>query len=181
MILSLFISGKKSGHRRWLEEVYDRFHGDLLRYTRSVLGEEQKAREVVQETFLKLWKAETPPDHSHLQQWLLAVCRNGALDVLRKEKKLVFHDKEATVPDPAPDAAGMMEKGQEQSLALRLLAALPADQREVIRLKFQHGCSYKQISAVTGHSESNVGYLIHTGIKTMRSKAGKNSLKKKEA
>ena len=49
------------------------------------------------------------------------------------------------------------------------LDKLSANQREVIRLKFQQGMSYKEISEVTGLSSGNVGFLIHTGLKRMRS------------
>ena len=51
---------------------------------------------------------------------------------------------------------------------LRLLDELPDNQQEVIRLKFQNGMSYKEIQDVTNLSISNIGYLIHVGIKTMR-------------
>ena len=51
---------------------------------------------------------------------------------------------------------------------LELLESLPPNQREVIRLKFQNGFSYQEISRISGHSVSNVGYLIHAGIKTLR-------------
>jgi RNA polymerase sigma-70 factor (ECF subfamily) len=48
------------------------------------------------------------------------------------------------------------------------LGDLPANQQEAIRLKFQHELSYKQIAEVTQLSVSNVGFLIHTGLKTLR-------------
>jgi RNA polymerase sigma-70 factor (ECF subfamily) len=51
---------------------------------------------------------------------------------------------------------------------LDLLGTLPASQQEVIRLKFQNGFSYQEISRISGHSVSNVGYLIHVGLKTLR-------------
>ena len=54
------------------------------------------------------------------------------------------------------------------SRVLELLEALPANQREVVRLKFQNGFSYQEISRISGHSVSNVGYLIHAGIKALR-------------
>jgi len=49
-----------------------------------------------------------------------------------------------------------------------MLEELPENQRAVIALKFQNGLSYKQISQQTGLSVSNVGFLIHTGLKTLR-------------
>jgi RNA polymerase sigma-70 factor (ECF subfamily) len=47
---------------------------------------------------------------------------------------------------------------------------LPANQQEVIRLKFQSGLSYREISRVTGLTVSHVGVLIHTGLKSIRIK-----------
>ena len=38
----------------------------------------------------------------------------------------------------------------------------------MIRLKFQNGFSYCEISRISGHSVTHVGYLIHTGLKTLR-------------
>ena len=54
-----------------------------------------------------------------------------------------------------------------QSLST-VVAALPPNQREVVRLKFQSGLSYQEISGVTNLTVTNVGFLIHTAIKTIR-------------
>ena len=61
-----------------------------------------------------------------------------------------------------------IEKRDDERHALAALEKLPERQQEVIRLKFQGGLSYREISRVTGLSESNVGYLIHTGLKAVR-------------
>lgn len=57
---------------------------------------------------------------------------------------------------------------------LTLLADLPHNQQEVLRLKFQHSLSYREISSITGLSESNVGFLIHVGIKRLRERLQSN-------
>ena len=56
------------------------------------------------------------------------------------------------------------------SRVLGILETLPANQQEVIRLKFQNDLTYREISQVTELSVSNVGFLIHTGLKTVRRK-----------
>ena len=66
--------------------------------------------------------------------------------------------------DPAESA----ESHDSAAKALKLLDNLPPSQRDVIRLKFQNGFSYQEISRISGHSVSNVGYLIHVGLKTLR-------------
>ena len=45
---------------------------------------------------------------------------------------------------------------------------MPANQQEVVHLKFQSGLSYREISDVTGLSVSNVGFLLHTALARLR-------------
>ncbi len=72
------------------------------------------------------------------------------------------------MPEPQPGAARSRRATRAGARALELLESLPANQREVIRLKFQNGFSYQEISRISGHTVSNVGYLIHAGIKALR-------------
>jgi len=51
---------------------------------------------------------------------------------------------------------------------MHILNTLPANQQEVLRLKFQGDLSYQEISRITDLSMGNVGFLIHTGLKTIR-------------
>jgi RNA polymerase sigma-70 factor (ECF subfamily) len=49
-----------------------------------------------------------------------------------------------------------------------LIDRLPPNQQEVVRLKFQNGFSYKEISRITELSVGNVGFLIHTAVARLR-------------
>ena len=154
----------------WVRDAVARFEGPLTLYAARLLRDAEAARDVVQETFLKLCASEHASIDGHLAEWLFTVCRNRALDVLRKEHRMTQLRDEQVLrclsPDPGPlDVAERHELG---SRVLELLEALPANQREVIRLKFQNGFSYQEISRISGHSVSNVGYLIHAGIKALR-------------
>ena len=68
------------------------------------------------------------------------------------------------------DASAAMEKEQQLADVLKILTTLPANQQEVIRLKFQGDLSYSEISRITNLTVSNVGFLLHTGLKTIREK-----------
>ena len=160
------------GDGQWVRGAVDRFEGPLTLYAARLLGDADAARDVVQETFLRLCAQDRPNVEGRLAEWLFTVCRNRALDVLRKEGRMSqLSDERAhvmTAPDPGPPEA--LERHDEAARALRMLEKLPPGQREVIRLKFQNGFSYKEISRISGHSVSNVGFLIHTGIKTLRAR-----------
>lgn len=78
----------------------------------------------------------------------------------------------ATVSSPQLPPPEQAEQTELAGHVLQMLARLPDNQQEVIRLKFQQGLSYKEISSVTGLSVTNVGFLIHTGLKRLREWAG---------
>jgi RNA polymerase sigma factor (sigma-70 family) len=52
---------------------------------------------------------------------------------------------------------------------LKLIGRLPHNQQEVVRLKFQNGFSYQEISRITSLSVGNVGFILHTALKALRS------------
>lgn len=83
------------------------------------------------------------------------------------------------VPSQDVGPAGQLEAAQTQSEILRAISALPSNQREVVRLKFQNDLSYKEIAEVTGLSVTNVGFLLHTAIEAMRRQMGAGSKKVK--
>jgi RNA polymerase sigma-70 factor (ECF subfamily) len=154
----------------WVRGAVTRFEGPLTLYAARVLGNAEAARDVVQETFLRLCVQERAAVEPRLAEWLFTVCRNRALDVLRKESRMTqLSDEKAhhcLSPDPSPLDA--VELRDSAARVLDLLERLPSNQREVILLKFQNGFSYREISRISGHSETNVGYLIHVGLKTLR-------------
>ena len=81
---------------------------------------------------------------------------------------------EQTAVQESRDTDQTVEAEQQDTTArvLEFVDKLNENQREVVRLKFQSGLSYKEIAAVTELSVSNVGYLIHTAIKKLRVELG---------
>lgn len=160
----------------WVRAAVERFEGPLTRYACRIVGEVEAARDVVQETFLKLCGQDRRAVEPHLAEWLFTVCRNRALDVMRKEGRV----RRAADPEihlhviagPDGDPAVGVERREEVDRILELLRSLPESQQEVIRLRFQDGFSYKEISRITGFSVSNVGYLLHVGLKSLRGRIG---------
>ena len=147
------------------------FEGPLIGYAASILRDVERARDVVQDTFVKLYQQEPGKiAEPALKSWLYTVCRNRSFDVLRKEKRMtvVENEKMETIEVDGDDPAEIAEREETHSEVMRFLDRLPPNQKEVIRLKFQGDMSYKEISEVTSLSVSNVGFLIHSGLKRLR-------------
>jgi RNA polymerase sigma-70 factor (ECF subfamily) len=104
--------------------------------------------------------------------WLFTVCRNGALNVCRKERRMQYFD-EGSIEAREAEQPMPFERLEEQEAAgflLRIVATLPTRQQEVLQLKFQNDLSYQQIAEITKTTANNVGVLIHTALKTLRQK-----------
>ena len=154
----------------FLERMIAQHQAPLLRYATRLLRDPERARDVVQDTFVKLMAASPESLDGHAAEWLFTVCRHRALDVVRKEHRLrpLEPSDDGRVISAEPRPGRELEQHETQEAVLRLIADLPANQQEVVRLKFQHGFSYKEIARITGLSVSNVGFLIHTAVARLR-------------
>jgi len=152
--------------------VLERYERPLTLYAARLLGDLERARDAVQDTFLRLCKQERSAVEEGIAVWLFTVCRNLCRDVHRKESRMnLLEDGMAEATAAAtmmPDAS--IEASDTLSRLLELIASLPEKQREVLRLKFQHGLSYREISEVTREKIGTVGWLIHEGLKGVRAK-----------
>ncbi|MEM7229133.1 MAG: sigma-70 family RNA polymerase sigma factor [Planctomycetota bacterium] len=151
----------------WIRAAVDQFERPLITYALRMTGELETARDVVQDTFLKLWLADQAGIEDHLAPWLYRVCRNRALDVLRKEGRMTTFDDDR-LSACAPKGTPQQDNATGDHTLLDSMRTLPARQQEILRLKFQGGLTYKQIAEVMDLTASNVGFLIHTSIKALR-------------
>ena len=155
----------------FVADALAKYEAPLVGYATGIVRDHERARDVVQDTFIRLYQQEIEKVRKGIKTWLYTVCRNRALDVLRKEGRVIVTDEDGFAKWEAeglsPRAMTDLEERVDQVTAC--LDKLSANQREVIRLKFQQGMSYKEISKVTGLTSGNVGFLIHTGLKRMRS------------
>ena len=153
----------------WLETAMKCDGPSLLRYVQRWVSFEL-AQEIVQESFLKLWQLGPEVTEMKRREWLFCVCRHRAFDHLRKESRMnrssTIEDEVPADPEQNPDR--QMERRQTETQLDRVMDKLTMNEKEVLRLKFQEGFSYKQISDITGHSVSHVGVLIHEALKKIK-------------
>lgn len=158
-------------NRAFVQSAVERHQAPLLRYaTRLLHGDVERARDTVQDTFMRLLAQPRAAVEDHLAEWLFTVCRNRTLDYLRKEGRVSFFEEgqaeRLIAPEPHPDR--QVERAEAHATMLAQLEKLPRNQQEVVRLKFQNGFSYKEISRITSLSVTNVGFILHTALARLR-------------
>jgi RNA polymerase sigma factor (sigma-70 family) len=152
----------------WIERALARYERPLLRYVTRLTGDLDLARDVAQDAFLKLVKADPAKVEGHLAAWLFTVARNRALDIIKKERRMGQIDN----VDLVPGSSGSPYDGAEANEMLRsifeALDSLSEDHKEAFRLKFQDQLTYREISQITGKSLGTVSKLITTALCTVR-------------
>ncbi|TLD69626.1 sigma-70 family RNA polymerase sigma factor [Phragmitibacter flavus] len=157
-------------HQQFLLATLERYERPVIRYALSVVHDLDQARDIAQDVFIKLSRNLTTLDRTRIAPWLFTVCKNRALDHLRKHQRLVPMET-ATIDQQTSSSPGPSEAIEEQELSQQLtrwMSELPEKQREAVRLKFESGLSYKEISEVLHTSIGNVGTLIHLGVTNLR-------------
>jgi RNA polymerase sigma factor (sigma-70 family) len=154
----------------WVRASMERHEAELLRYALSLVGDLPSAEDLVQDAFFKLCKQEPESLRGRLVPWLFTVVRNQAMDRHRRESRWPrAPEAEASqVAGNSPTPSASAQARDDVRNLMSLLTALPPNQREVVRLKFQNQLSYREISNLTRLSETNIGFLLHTALKTLR-------------
>lgn len=158
---------------RWMDAMVRRWEGALVAYARRFVGA-GTARDVVQETFLGIWRSAATTDLSEIERmrgYVYKTCRNRCVDVMRAQRGsdgLVEPVPAGFAPreEPLPDA--WAEARQELRQVLERLRGLPTRDQEILRLKFVDGLSYSEISDVVGVPVGTVGWVLHEALSVVK-------------
>lgn len=149
------------------EELYRRHVRGALTVARRQGAPPELAEEVVQEAFVSLWRraGQFRPDRGSVGTWLATIVRNRVTDAWRRAAA-----RPAQVPEErAPEAVAGTEIPIEERLAVRdELAALPADQRDVLVLSYFGGLTHEQIAATSDTPLGTVKGRLRLGLDKLR-------------
>ena len=134
----------------------------LLALARRVLDNHADAEEVLQEVFVQVWNhgERYDPARSSVSTWLVLIARSRAIDRLRS-RKVVERTHEATAqaavgasgvgePHTSPEALENVFIHERHERVRREMAALPAEQRQVLEMAFYQGLTQSEIAAKAG-------------------------------
>lgn len=155
----------------WVLEAVDLYELPLQRYARRLLGDFDLAADAVQHAFVKLCEQSQAALEGRVAPWLFRVCRNKALDHLRRagrEQACDEHAPTAADPNEASDPATVAEHADMSRTLLALVRELPAPQRETLDL-WCEGFTSREIAEITGRTEGHVRVLVHRGLAALRS------------
>ena len=168
----LMFTSKAKKKAAWVQSALERFERPLLQYALSILHDLDRARDTVQETFMRLHTQDQAAIEDHLSQWLFTVCRNCALKSLKKESRYISVENEEFDHHRVESVSPLQAMARRETVErlMEHVKALPKNKQEVVRLRFHGNHSYQQISEITGLSVGNVGFILNAAMHHLRDK-----------
>ena len=161
------IEAARAGDRRAIDELLARYEQPIYRFGLRMCGDEESARDVLQETMLAAFRnLQGFRGQAALSTWLYQIARSFCIKQRRGTRPQAVLDEQ--MPDAAapPDAqVHAREIGAALSAAI---AALPADQREVIVLRDVEGLSAEEAASVVGIEVGALKSRLHRARMTLR-------------
>jgi len=156
--------------------VFDALYKPLFRYVRSLTSERAAARDIAQDTFVRLWDARESLDpEQSLKAYLYRTARNLAYNHRRDQNTRTEKEddirEDANVQPAAPTPPDVAAEGEWLEERLRTwIADLPERQREALVLSRFEGLSHNQIAEVMGISARTVNNHIVRALKRLRTR-----------
>ena len=180
------IAALANGNARALEIAYERHSRGVYSMAVRLLSDGPAAEEVVQETFLKLWRQPQAyqPSRGRLFPWLLGVAHHHAVDLLRRRQLEQRHRAESPPNANGDGLADLLDhhglassEGDPQARAGaledratigRALASLPPEQRLPLELAYYRGMTQLEIATLLGTPLGTIKTRMRLGLQQLR-------------
>jgi RNA polymerase sigma factor (sigma-70 family) len=146
----------------------DEYSDSVYRFIRGSLKDEDRANDIVQDAYEKLWMNVAEINYGVVKSWLFSTAYHNMIDIIRKEKRMttleVSHEIVLIHDSQYSDMNEILHKAVD---------TLPEQQKTAVMLRDYEGYSYKEIGEITGLSEAQVKTNIYRGRVSLKNYIGK--------
>ena len=148
------------------EQLFHSEYGRMYRAAYLLLGDEDEAKDAVQDIFAQLWAGTIPLRQESVRTFLLTCVRNRCLNIIA-HRKTVQGTAQAFLPEAVDD--GTHDDELLQVINDYIDHRLTPQTGRIIRMHYDEEQSYKEISSTLGISLSAVNKHIVQGLRKLRS------------
>ena len=141
----------------------NQYSDGIYRFVLKNIKDSEKAKDIVQETYLKFWEKKDRVNSKKIKSYLFTTAYHTLIDVVRKEKKQVDFDAVTT-----ENYSTSLHYSDLQEILHQAIDQLPTDQKAVILLRDYEGYAYSEIAEITKMTETQVKVYIYRGRKFLK-------------
>ncbi len=148
-------------------ESIDKYSDNLYRFILKNIRDEDKAKDLVQDSYVKFWEKKDNVDESKIKSYLFTTAYHTMIDMIRREKK------QGSFDDVREESYSTESSYSDlQEILHEAIEQLPEDQKAVILLRDYEGYAYDEIAEITNMTESQVKVYIFRGRKFLKNYLG---------
>ncbi len=161
-------------------KAYDDYSDAIFRHCYFRVYERERAKELMQETFIKTWEylkrgEDENLEIKNLKAFLYKVANNVIIDESRKKKVVSLELMQERGFDPKDDTHDRLLNFLEGGELIRLLEEVDPKYREALTMRYVEDLDIKEIAAALSETENNISVRIHRGIEKIRQIANQES------
>ena len=163
------VAALKRNERTAFEFLYDHYSGALFNIICKTLRDEERAADVLQESFLKIWKniASYNPEKGRLFTWILNIARNGAIDAARVEgRKPIMDDIDNRVALNERDTSEELNTASSEMKSI--VNMLRPERKILIDMAYFQGYTHEEISEELKIPLGTVKSRIRTALQELK-------------
>src|SRR5262249_11958303 len=167
------VDAARSGDRAAFDELVRRTYVDTYTLAMRLTANEEDARDVVQESYLRAWKGiKSFRGDAQFSTWMYRSTANAAATLVQKRRRRRTESLEHVEEPIDASLEAQPEAAVESSVGLeelaRAVAALPPKLRSIVVLKDVYGLSHEAIAEDLGISVAAAKVRLHPGRKRLR-------------
>lgn len=168
------MSRYRRGDVQAFEALYERYERRVYGFCLHYLGDPDRAADAFQNTFRRLVDSRDRYEpRGRFASWLFTLARRSCIDLLRARpthEDVELAGEALRSDHPALRSSSPEQEVIDRSELRRLLAGLPAGQREALLLSKYHGFSYAEIAEMVGATEAAVKQRVYRALQTLQRK-----------
>lgn len=146
----------------------EEFSDSVYRFIRGNLKDEDRANDIVQDAYEKLWMHVSEIDFNVSKAWLFSTAYHNMIDIIRKEKRMTTLDVSLEI-----EMIHESNYSDLNEILHKAIDRLPEIQKSVVLLRDYEGYSYREIGDITGLTEAQVKINIYRGRLALKNYIGK--------
>ncbi|MCL4216570.1 MAG: sigma-70 family RNA polymerase sigma factor [Candidatus Hydrogenedentes bacterium] len=168
------------GRKEALGELAERYQTDLFRFCLHYVRDVERAKELTQETFIRVYVARDRFDETRkFKPWVLCIARNLCLNDIKRKKTVQMDSLEdyassarelsgGVLQSPSDSPDQLLMTDERHAMLDGLLKSLDDESREIVRLRYFEKMQARDIAEVVGSTEGAVRTRLHRILKGLR-------------
>lgn len=167
----VLVLGLKGHDQNSFSYLYDHYAPGMFSCINKIVNDNEQAEDLLHDAFIRIWKniSKYDPDKGRLYTWVINVCRNIAIDAIRKTKRTRIRDQKIEIEqEDMINPQTVSVNKMDAAIINKKVMELKKEQRLVIDMAYNHGYSHYEIASKLEMPVGTVKSRIYQGIRIIK-------------